>query len=238
MLQSSAVADYLDLLGRELGYDPALSRRVRLEVEDHLWEAASNEGSDAPEAQRKAIERFGDPRDIARQYAALSIFSQIRRVAVIVVLALLGIFLSMRGRGAWYSLMQSGLNDQTQFIGAIGLSVTRYAFLLALAIGLVGCAYIASRRAPMRLHRAYCEQIRRSAMFCMLAGYALLASVAADVVLTTLHLVGMKSSLAALIPILSAGVEIALLGLLFLNIRVTIRRTDLVASFLHPPARA
>ena len=238
MLQSSAVADYLDLLGRELSYDPSLSRLVRLEVEDHLWEAASNEGGDEAEAQRRTIERFGDAREIARQYAALSIYGQIRRVAVIVVLALLGIFLSMRGRGAWYGLMQWGLSDQTQFIGAIGLSVTRYAFLLALAIGLAGCAYIASRRAPVKLHQAYCEQIRRSTMFCMLAGCALLASVAADVVLTTLHLVGMKSSVAALVPILSAGVEIALLGLLFLNIRVAMRRTDLVASFLHPPARA
>ena len=238
MLPSSAVADYLDLLGRELSYDPALSRRVRLEVEDHLWEAASNEGGDDAEAQRRTIERFGDAREIARQYAALSIYSQIRRVAVIVVLALLGIFLSMRGRGARYSLMQWGLSDQTQFIGGIGLSVTCYAFLLALAIGLTGCAYIASRRAPVKLHQAYCEQIRRSTMFCMLAGYALLASVAADVVLTTLHLVGMKASVAALIPVLSAGAEIALLGLLFLNIRVAIRRTDLVSSFLNPPARA
>jgi hypothetical protein len=237
MLQSSAVADYLDLLGRELSYDPALSRLVRLEVEDHLWEAASNEGDDI-EAQRRTIERFGDAREIARQYAALSIYSQIRRVAVIVVLALIGIFLSMRGRGAWYSLMQWGLSDQTQFIGAIGLSVTRYAFLLALAVGLAGCAYIASRRAPVKLHQAYCEQIRRSTMFCMLAGYALLASVAADVVLTTLHMVGTTFSVAALIPVLSAGAEIALLGLLFLNIRVAIRRTDLVSSFLHPPARA
>jgi hypothetical protein len=238
MLQSSAVADYLDLLGRELGYDPALSRRVRLEVEDHLWEAASNEGGDEAEAQRRTIEKFGDAREIARQYAALSIYSQIRRVGVIVVLALVGIFLSMRGRGAWYSLMQWGLSDQAQVVGAIGLSVTRYAFLLALAIGLAGCAYIACRRLPIQLHQAYCEQIRRSTMFCRLAGYALLASVAADVVLTTLHLVEMKSSLAALIPVLSAGAEIALLSLLFLNIRAAIRRTDLVSSFLHPPARA
>ena len=101
MLQSSVVADYLDILGRELGYDPLLSRRVRLEVEDHLGEAAANEPGDSAEAQRRAVEKFGDPREIARQYAALSIFSQIRRVAVIIVLALAGIFLSMRGRGAF-----------------------------------------------------------------------------------------------------------------------------------------
>jgi hypothetical protein len=70
----------------------------------------------------------------------------------------------------------------------------------------------------------------------MLAGYALLTSVAVDVILITLHLLETKYSAAALVPILSAGVEIALLGLLFLNIRVAIRRTDFVSSFLHPPA--
>jgi hypothetical protein len=89
--------------------------------------------------------------------------------------------------------------------------------------------------APARLHQAYCEQIRRSATLCVLAGYALLTSVAADVILTMLHLSEAKSSAAALIPILSAGVEIALLGLLFLNIRVAIRRVDSVSSFLQPP---
>jgi hypothetical protein len=238
MLQSSAVTDYLDLLGRELSYDPLLSRRVLLEVEDHLWEAAANEGGDAAEAQLKTIAKFGDPKEIARQYAALSMFSQIRHVAVMVILALVGIFLSMKGRGAWYSLMQWRFSDRTEFVGTIGMSVTRYAFLLALAIGLVGCAYIASRRLPVRLHQAYCEQIRRSTTFCALAGYALLASVAADVVLTTLHLLETKFSAAALIPVLSAGIEIALLGLLFLNIRVAIRRTNFVSSFLHPPATA
>jgi hypothetical protein len=73
MLQASIVADYLDVLGRELGYAPLLSRRVRLEVEDHLWEAAANEGGDAAEAQRRAVEKFGDPQEIARQYAAIDL---------------------------------------------------------------------------------------------------------------------------------------------------------------------
>lgn len=237
MLQSSVVADYLDILGRELSYDPLLSRRVRLEVEDHLWEAAANEGGDV-DAQRRTVERFGDPKAIARQYAALSILGQMRRVAVIVVVALAGIFLAMRGRGAWYGLMQWGFSDQTQFIGAIGISVTRYAFMLALAIGLAGCVYIGSRSVPTRLHQAYCRQIRRATTFCMLAGYALLTCVAVDVILTVLHLLEMKYPAAALIPVLSAGAEIAFLGLLFVNIRTAIRRTDFVASFLHPAASA
>src|SRR5262249_37419733 len=147
--------------------------------------------------------RFGDPREIARQYAALSVLSQIRRVAIIVVLALAGIFLSMRGRGAWYSLMQWELSDQTKFVGAVGVSVTKYAFMLALVIGLVGCAYISGRRAPLRLHRTYCKQIKRSTMFCALAACALLASVGVDIGLTVLRLLEARHAASALVPILS-----------------------------------
>ena len=31
------IAEYLDRLTRELRFDPQLSRRVRREIEDHLW---------------------------------------------------------------------------------------------------------------------------------------------------------------------------------------------------------
>jgi len=233
MRRPDIVADYLDTLVHELSFDAPLSRRVRMEVEDHLWEAAANAPGDATEAQRRAIVRFGDPREIARQYAALSVLGQIRRVAMIVIVVLAGIFLSMKGRGAWYSLMQWGLSEQTRFVGAIGVSVTRYAFMLALVIGLAGCAYIGARRTPLRLHREYCKQIKRSTMFCTLAACALLTSVAVDMILTVLHLLETRYAAAALIPILSAAVEMALLGILFLNIRLAIQRTDFVSSFLH-----
>jgi hypothetical protein len=75
-------------------------------------------------------------------------------------------------------------------------------------------------------------------MFCVCAGYAMLTCVAVDVVLTVLHLLETKYPAAALIPVLSAGAEVALLGLLFVNIRSAIRRTDVVAAFLPPAARA
>ena len=85
----------------------------------------------------------------------------------------------------------------------------------------------------MRLHRAYCKQIRRSTMFCGLPACALLTSVAVDIILTVLHVLEAKHAGAALIPILSAAVETALLGVLFLNIRLAIQRTDFVSSFLQ-----
>src|SRR6202030_2449580 len=41
MPQRSPVADYLNALTRELGFDRPLAHRVRQEVEDHLWEATA-----------------------------------------------------------------------------------------------------------------------------------------------------------------------------------------------------
>ena len=77
MPKPNLIAEYLDALSRELGFDPALGDRVRSEVADHLWESTHNEpGIDPAEAQRRAIAKFGDAREIARQYAASSLFAQ------------------------------------------------------------------------------------------------------------------------------------------------------------------
>ena len=54
MPQRSPVADYLDALTRELGFDRPLAHRVRQEVEDHLWEATAANGGSSVEAQTRA----------------------------------------------------------------------------------------------------------------------------------------------------------------------------------------
>jgi len=234
MPPSDVVTEYLDALARELSFDPRLSRRVRREVEDHLWEAAATEpGGETIEVQRRAIAKFGDPREIARQYAALSAFAQTRRIGVIVALALAGVFIAMKGRGIWYRVMQWGLSDQTEVLGAMGVSVARCAFAIALAVGIVGCAYIATRRAPTAVHRAYGEQMNYCVMLCMLVAGALFATVLVDAFLTTLHLLESGLSTSALVPILSTGMEVGLLSLLILGIRAALRRTAAFSSFLH-----
>ena len=59
MPRSSILTEYLDALARELRFDVPLSRRVRREVEDHLWEIIANEPNTDPiEAQRCAVARF------------------------------------------------------------------------------------------------------------------------------------------------------------------------------------
>jgi hypothetical protein len=56
------ISAYVERLVDKLSFDRSLSRYVRQEVEDHLWEAvAADDLGDTPEAQRRAVANFGDP---------------------------------------------------------------------------------------------------------------------------------------------------------------------------------
>jgi hypothetical protein len=114
MPQRSPVADYLGALTRELGFDRPLAHRVRQEVEDHLWEATAANGDSSIEAQARAVRCFGEAREIASQYAALSLLRQARRSGAIIVLASGALYIAMKGRVAWYGLMQWALSDAMQ----------------------------------------------------------------------------------------------------------------------------
>ena len=104
MPQRAPVADYLDALTRELSFDLPLAHRVRQEVEDHLWEATAADGDASIEAQARAVRSFGEAREIASQYAALSLLRQARRSGAIIVLASGALYIAMKGRVAWYGL--------------------------------------------------------------------------------------------------------------------------------------
>ena len=233
MQGSSTVTEYLDRLVRELSFDIPLSRRARSEVEDHLWEAIANDPSgDASESQRRAIARFGDPREIARQYAGSSLAAQTRRVGLISVLALTGMYIAMKGRGTWYGLVQWGLSDHVKGVYAIGVSFDRYAFMIALAIGIIGWSYVGIRRAPGAFQTGYRKQAKHCVMFCTATAGALLASVILDTILTGLRLSEATLSASALVPVLSMAAEFALMSVLVVDIRTTIRRTAFVSSLL------
>ena len=161
MQQPDIVADYLDALGRELRFDAPLSRRVLKEAEDHLWESAAADPSGiSPEAVQRAINEFGAPREIARQYATVSLSRQTRWVGAIVTVALASVFAAMKGRLAWYGYMHWELNDRWNVIGLID----RYTFLAALVFGAASVAYISSRRTPIVFSEAYREQVKRCAV--------------------------------------------------------------------------
>ena len=225
------IADYLDALARALAFDPALARRVAKEAEDHLREAAQTDGGDA-DAARRAVAAFGDPRALARQYAAAALTARTRRLGAGTVMALAGIFLAMEGRVAWYGLMQWGLADELKAMSAIALPLDRYAFLLALALAIVGCVYIGSRRAPPELHQGYGQELHRAVVLCAAAAGALIVAVTTEAVLTILRLLAAEPSAAALVPAATMVVEAAGAGALVWSIRTAFRRAMQATTLL------
>src|SRR5579859_5549191 len=102
MPQPSPVADYLHELGRELAFDPALSRRVRQEVEDHLQEAVTADPEPTINAEKRAIVRFGAPQKIAEQYRIVWLYRRMKRTGLFALCAVLVAFGTMESRVVWY----------------------------------------------------------------------------------------------------------------------------------------
>jgi hypothetical protein len=235
MRQSDIIDDYLDALTRALSFDIPLSCRVRKEVEDHLREAIADEpGGDPIAAQGRAVARLGDPRAIACQYVATSLLAQTRRVGFILIAALAGIYVGMKGRSAWYDFMEwERLTGHLKDVAAMSVSIDHNAFRIALAVGIVGLGYIASRRAPMSFEVAYRSQVTRCVVLSAVTAVALLTSVVADAVITGLRLSAVHLAPAALLPVLSIAAEMALVSALVLHIRTTLRRAASVSSLLR-----
>ena len=235
MPQPGPVADYLDKLTRELSFDPPLASRVRQEVEDHLWEAAAETGDSSFEAQGRAIRNFGDAREIASQYAALSLLRQVRRSGAIIVLASGAVYLAMKGRIAWYGLMQWMLSDNLQAVGKIVLAIDRSAYILAFLLGAAGWAYISSRRVSPRFHAGCRAQLRRGLLLAIAATCPMVVSVAADTTVTAFRILKERPPISvSLIPLLSIAVEVAfaavLVTVLGKALRSTLRASSLLSS--------
>ncbi|QOZ30497.1 hypothetical protein [Bradyrhizobium sp. CCBAU 53421] len=220
------IAKYVEALGRELSFDRALARRVCEEVEEHLRESAERQpGSDRMEAERRAIERFGPAKTIAAQFAATSLLKQSRAVGPIVPLIVLGVFIAMKSRVAWYGATGWTASNPAGFqdLGVVAYAFDRYAFYLALIVGL--CAWVYASRMPSdKLDKT---RLQRSFMLSAVAVAALTGSVLADIVLTTLRLSEAGWSISHWIPIASIGIEVALVAVLVASIHAV---TSLVAT--------
>jgi hypothetical protein len=233
MLRSGPVTDYLAVLARDLGFDPALSRRVRGEVEDHLWQAVDVRGGRSVENQLRAILSFGEPRELARGYLTASLLTQIRCAGAAMIFAAAAIYLAMKARVAWYDWVRWEPNSDFAAVSAIALQIDRYATMLATIAALIACAYIAARRAPARINTSYRKQLNRCIVLCSASAGALSVCVATEVVLTGVRLLGMQWCAAAMIPALSLMVEIAAFFGFVFSIHATIRRKALAASLLQ-----
>src|ERR1700745_1810193 len=86
---------------------------------------------------------------------------QVRRSGAIIVLASGALYIAMKGRVAWYGLMQWALSDAMQPVGKVGLAIDRTTYILAFLLGAVGWAYISSRRVSLRFHARCRAQLKR-----------------------------------------------------------------------------
>ena len=215
---------YVDALIGALGHDRSLARRVRREVEDHLWEAVAADPSDeGREAQQRAIANFGDPRVIVAQFAALSLAKQTQRTGSAVIFIIAGVFIAMKARVAWYALMECAVSDDIVAIAQLVGSIDRYSFWFSVVVG-VGCwAYPNRGRFEVSLNHTHRKLFRRFIFLCTSAVFALLVSVTSDVVLTVLRLPEVGFSFEFLIPTLSTLCEMLGASVLVWQIRATAR---------------
>jgi hypothetical protein len=225
---------YVDSLLGALRHDRSLARRLRREVEDHLWEAvAADPSEEGLEAQRRAIAGFGDPRLIAAQFAAVSLHKQTRRTGVAVVLVVAGVYITMKVRIAWYALMECAITNDIAAVAQWVASIDRYSFCLSVIVG-VGCwAYSSRDRFQASLSQKHRGLFRRFIFLCTAATIALIVSVISDAVLTLLRLPKADLSVEFLIPTLSMLCEIVGAGLLVGQIRATAHRAAITRSMLE-----
>ena len=85
----SAIDRYLSELGRKLRVGGRLRRRILLEAEDHLREAASDGGEEA------AVARFGAPTEVAGRFTETAVGMRARVAARLLVVALALAFLAL-----------------------------------------------------------------------------------------------------------------------------------------------
>lgn len=183
---AGVIDDYVAALRRDLDFDPPLARRLADEVESHLWEAVeADPAGPSPEAERRAVARFGLAREVAAQFASDAIARQARRSWIMLAATVAVTFIAMRLRVIW-------LDDLGGSVSTLAPLVDRYAFIAALLVGMVG--WFAFRHSVLPL--AVC-----------LAGLA--ASIAAGIARAGLFVDG-----APLHVLLPAAGEIALIGLL------------------------
>ena len=225
----SPVADYLAELGRDLAFDPALSRRVRQEVEDHLREAAIAEPTESTiDAENRAIMRFGAPQKIADQYRAVSLHMRMKKTGVLVLCAILVAFGAMESRVVWYGLTRWDIGAHLKSVGETIVPIDRYAFLLAIILGIAGSIYIASRPLPVAYGPASRSQILYAQFLIAGAAAATAVAVTCEAILTSWRLAEAHWTANSLLPMGSLIIEIGIVFAALVYIRNTVRRASAI----------
>jgi hypothetical protein len=226
MQEPGMIAAYAELLAGKLGFDPSLSRRVRQEVQDHLWEAATADPSgDEREAVRRAIAGFGDPHVIPAQFATAWLLRQTWKIGLTVILVIGGVFVAMKARITWYAAAQWGLSDDVRAAAKSVALIDACAFWLSVIVAIAACTYLVVRRTPpAALCAVHCSKLRHLLVLSAVSAAALSVSVIGDGILTALRLVGRELSADFLIPISSMLIEIVCAGILIHSVRTIVAR--------------
>jgi hypothetical protein len=229
---SALIARYLASLERELGYDRALARRVRCEAEDHLSEAiAADSGCDA---ERRAIERFGEPSEIAARFACSSLRRQRKVLATTFLAAVVLVFLAMKVRLAAVGPANGAFAHDPRLAAAAAavLAIDRCTFWFAIVAG--AGAWVHAIRAPMPavLDAAFRRWLRVSFILSSLATAGVLASIAADAFLASARLAVGAAQRSPLVLLATLGIEVGLGTILVAAIRKTMRRAETTSVLL------
>ena len=167
------VSAYLDAVRNELRFDQALAARVCAEVRDHVDDALRemSAGRPDPQAEVRAVQRFGDPREFAAAFAPVAIRRLERRTVMLLGAVLTAVFAMMELRTRILAATHR-LPDWQHGATVAALTLDQTAFLLAVA-ATVTFAALLRRSAATRMSA-------RLALPARVAIVSLAASVVAD----------------------------------------------------------
>jgi hypothetical protein len=225
MAEQKALSDYLARLAAELSFDSDLAARVQLEVACHLQDAADEQAGSA-DAMEIAIQRFGSPAWLARQYADVSLLRRATQLSSTILLIAGGVFLVMKTRGLFAVHPLAAASDHLQMIQAVAFSIDKVSFLAAVLLGAVGCIYVAAGRLLAPFRRRGAAYFRRCLFFSWITAWPLALCVIADVTLVVARLPAAAVGLSTAVSLLSAASQICFLAIVVLMVRKSLRRLE------------
>ena len=228
MCPPDTIAEFGAAVASELSFEPALARRLRAEIEDHLQEAAEARamfGSQDPE--REAIRAFGDPREIASQFLAASLLSFARRATAVVAFAVMGAYGAMEARAAWYRWVNWPVGERLRAANDIAHPIDRFAFMLACALTLAAAAYAIARRAPVRFQPSFGRETGYCIKLSAAIAFVLVAATTIETILTGIRLAEACADLDRVVPLASLTLEATVAATSMAGIAIMMRRWSL-----------
>jgi uncharacterized membrane protein len=212
----ATIRAYLDALGHELRYDPALARRVRDEVEAHLRDAAEmrDEG--------EAVASFGAPRDVAAQFAAVSMATRIRAAAGTAIVVFMVSFAVMQLRLGWYAAMHWPPGS------VVAATLMRVLFSVGVLAALVGIGAVLATRAFDPSSTFARARLQRSFVLAAITTTYVIALLATDAAATAVRLTARPWSTASLVPLAALAMETLFASILVAELRTIVRARRLV----------